>query len=321
MTKKSFIADCEDRADRLISLRLGYSRAQIGQLIKNGFAEVDGKPITKSSQKISLGSQITLNIPPPKEQLKEGSVDFDIEVIFEDEHILVINKPPGLVIHEAPSVKEATLVDWLKSKGYRLSTINGEFRAGIVHRLDKETSGVMVVAKTDIAHKSLTLQLKSRELGRIYTALIDFPLKESVTVDKPIARNPSNRLKMGVVNGGRESKSYFAKLLQSDNQKIELIAAKLHSGRTHQIRVHLAHLNRHILGDRLYGFKGDENIYKRVLLHSSYLHLNHPVSSRGMLFAGGLFDDYKDIIMKNFCKKDVDEKTAYSYINSIFDTF
>jgi len=320
MTKDCFISDCDDRLDKLVSSRLSSSRNQAERLIREGFVSVGGKKVLKCGHKVGVGDEIEIVLI--KEEPQESkAVDFDVSVLYEDEHILVINKHSGLVIHEAPSVKEPTLVDWLLSKGYALSRLNGSFRPGIVHRLDKETSGVMVVAKSDLAHTSLSKQLKNREMGRVYLAIIDMPLKEHTIVDKPIARNPINRLKMGVISGGREAKSRFAKIVTSKNGALELIAAKLHSGRTHQIRVHLAHLNRHIIGDVLYGFKTKSDNFPRVMLHSAYLSLKHPQNGEGMVFAGELFEDFKDILSKNFDLKDVDEKLAYSYIDPIFTTF
>lgn len=321
MTKDCFISDCDDRLDKLLSSKLSSSRNQVERLIREGFVKVGGKKVLKCGHRVCLGDEIEIAVPNEEPQGSKGDVDFDVEVLYEDEHILVINKHSGLVIHEAPSVKEPTLVDWLLSKGYVLSRLNGSFRPGIVHRLDKETSGVMVVAKSDLAHLSLSEQLKSREMGRIYLAIIDMPLKEHTIVDKPIARNPANRLKMGVNTEGREAKSRFAKIATSKSGTLELIAAKLHSGRTHQIRVHLAHLNRHIIGDVLYGFKTKSDNFPRVMLHSAYLSLKHPQNGEGMVFAGELFEDFKDILSKNFDLKDVDEKLAYSYINPIFATF
>ncbi len=177
--------------------------------------------------------------------------------------MMVVNKPSGLVVHPAPSVKGATLVDWLVSKGVSLSNILGKERYGIVHRIDKNTTGALVVAKTNEAHEKLSFQLRNKSMGRYYLAVIDHPLKESCIVEKPIGRSRKNRYKMDVVNGGKDSKSAFYKLIQNDDN-LELIVAKLFTGRTHQIRVHLKSLGRHILGDVLYGFKSKEDTIDRV---------------------------------------------------------
>ena len=255
---KNFIVFEESRLDKFLSEKLEESRNQIEQLIKKEYVKVDGKTITKTGYKLKENQEVFVELPIIKES-KDFEVDFDVEIIYEDDHILVINKPYNLVVHGAPSVKEATLVDWLKSKKISLSTISGEERHGIVHRLDKGTSGVMVVAKTNEAHAGLSKQLEDKTMGRYYLAIIDMPLKDNVVIEKPIGRNPNNRLKMGIVQDGRNAKTAFAKLDLSKNEKYELICCKLFTGRTHQIRVHLNSINRHILGDNLYGFKGELN--------------------------------------------------------------
>ncbi|MCF6206510.1 MAG: RluA family pseudouridine synthase, partial [Sulfurovum sp.] len=210
---------------------------------------------------------------------------------------MVINKPSGLVVHPAPSVKEATLVDWLVQRGVSLSTISGEERHGIVHRIDKETTGALVIAKSNEAHEKLSLQLQDKSMGRYYLALIDHPLKENVVVDKPIGRNPKNRLKMDIVPQGKEAKTAFVKLLETEHGT-ELITAKLFTGRTHQIRVHLNTLGRHILGDDLYGFKSKRDKIPRVYLHAYLLYLTHPITGEEMEFVAPLFDDMRTYMEK-----------------------
>ena len=230
---------------------------------------------------------------------------------------MVINKPAGVVVHPAPSVKGATVVDWLKERGVSLSTISGEERHGIVHRIDKDTTGALVIAKTDEAHKKLSLQLQDKSMGRYYLALIDYPLKESGIIDRPIGRNRNNRLKMDIVSNGKEAKSAFCKLIESD-ENVELIAVKLFTGRTHQIRVHLNSLGRHILGDVLYGFKSKKDTIKRVLLHAYKLYLIHPMTGKNMEFIAPLFPDMKNYLYQKFNKGEIDEKINPNSINSLF---
>ena len=178
----------------------------------------------------------------------------------------------------------------------------------------------MVIAKTNTAHTKLSDQLQDRSMGRYYLALIDLPLKDHTVVEAPIARNPKNRLKMGIVPGGKSAKSAFAKLQLSDNEKTELIAAKLYSGRTHQIRVHLGSLNRHILGDALYGYKGNDSKIDRVFLHAYVLYLIHPASGEKMQFTAKLPHDFLDILNQAFTKDDYHEKITDSAIYHAFDT-
>ena len=299
MESSKFIAKSSGRLDKVLSARLQTSRNQVEKLIKNGFVFVDGKLINKPSFKVAIGSEISYEIVEAKPREYE-ELNISIETLYEDKDILVLNKPAGLVVHPAPSVKEATLVDWLRKQNIRLSTISGEERNGIVHRLDKDTSGAILVAKTNFAHQELSKQLQDRSMGRYYLAVIDYPLKENTIVNKPIARNPKNRLKMAVVEGGRDAKTAFAKIAQS-RKKSELIACKLYSGRTHQIRVHLNSLGRFILGDKLYA-PAKQSCEHRIFLHATLLYFVHPRSGQKVEVKAPLFEDMQEYLVKNFDK-------------------
>ncbi len=294
------------RIDKILAQELNVSRNQVEKLVKDGLVSVNGKTVTKTSFKVAEGDEIVYEFKEA-EKREAVEVDFDVEVLYEDEYLLVVNKPSGLVVHPAPSVKEATLVDWLIQKGISLSTISGEERHGIVHRIDKETTGALVVAKDNKTHEKLSEQLQDKSMGRYYLALIDCPLKDDTVVDKPIGRNPKNRLKMDVVPQGKVAKTAFKKLLTSAYD-VELIAAKLFTGRTHQIRVHLNTLGRHILGDDLYGFKTKRDRIPRVYLHAYLLYLVHPKSGEKMEFEAPLFDDMKTYMTKYFDQGEIDEK-------------
>ena len=210
----NLIAQCSERLDVFLSSQLEISRNQISNLIKSEAVRVDGAAQTKPGYKLSAGELVHIDYPAPApQQTSAERLDFDIEILYEDDDLLVVNKPAGLTVHPAASVKEPTLVDWLKSRGYLLSTLGGELRAGIVHRLDKLTSGALLVAKNNAAHAALSAQLNDKSMGRIYLALIDLPLKEPCVIERPIARNPANRLKMGIVPGGRNAKSAFYEIL------------------------------------------------------------------------------------------------------------
>ena len=308
------------RVDKVLQQHLKTTRNQVEHFIKEGNIKVDGKVIKKCGYKLNGGEKIEYDI---KEAIskKEYEVDFDIEKIYEDDDILIINKPPFLTVHPAPSVKEATLVDWLKQENFSLSTISGEERNGIVHRIDKQTSGALVIAKNNESHLALSKQLEDKSMGRYYLAIIDTPLKDNIIVEKSIARNRKNRLKMAADEKGRVAKSAFLKLITSKNEKTELIAAKLFTGRTHQIRVHLNTLSRHILGDDLYGFKSKEGKIKRVMLHAYILYLIHPKSKKKIYVKAPLIEDFKDILEKNFIMEKVYEKIDTDYIIHSFDTY
>lgn len=312
----SFIATENTRLDKTLAAQLDVSRNQVEKLIKDGLVSVNGKTITKTSFKVEEGDAISYTFKEA-EKREPVAVNFDVEVIYEDDHLMVVNKPSGLVVHPAPSVKEPTLVDWLIHKGISLSTISGEERHGIVHRIDKETTGALVIAKTNEAHEKLSLQLQDKSMGRYYLALIDCPLKEDLIVDKPIGRNPNNRLKMDVVPHGKEAKTAFVKLSQSDHDT-ELISAKLFTGRTHQIRVHLHTLGRHILGDTLYGFKSKRDRIARVYLHAYLLYLKHPYTAEEMQLEAPLYDDMREYLEKYFDPEVIAEKIASSTFGEHF---
>ena len=300
------ITKISGRIDKILAVELDVSRNQVEKLVKDGLVAVNDKVITKTSYKVAVGDVITYTFKEAEKRVAPP-IDFDVEILYEDAYLLVVNKPSGLVVHPAPSVKEPTLVDWLIHKGISLSTISGEERHGIVHRIDKETTGALVVAKDNKVHEMLSEQLQDKSMGRYYLALIDCPLKDDIVVDKPIGRNPNNRLKMDVVPHGKAAKTAFKKLLTSAHG-VELIAAKLFTGRTHQIRVHLNTLGRHILGDDLYGFKSKRDKIARVNLHAYLLYLVHPITGEKMEFTAPLFDDMKAYMTKYFDQDEIDEK-------------
>jgi len=308
------------RLDTVLQEQIGGSRNQIERFIKQGNVKVDDKVVKKCGYKLRGEERVSYDIKEFESKDEEYRVDFDIDILYEDDDLLVINKPPFLTVHPAPSVKEATLVDWLKSKNISLSTISGEERHGIVHRIDKQTSGALVIAKNNKVHLGLSKQLEDKSMGRYYLAIIDMPLKESVVVEKSIARNKKNRLKMGVDERGRKAKSAFVKLLLSKDEKNELILAKLYTGRTHQIRVHLKALSRHILGDDLYGFKSKKDKIKRVMLHAYMIYFTHPVSGEKMLIKAPLFEDFVQVLNERFDKEKIDEKIDTKYILGAVDT-
>lgn len=321
-----FISDLSSRLDMALSQLMQISRSQSTDLIKSNLVKINQKIITKPSYKISIGDEIIINTAIQTEEKKTHyEVNFDIPIIYEDDDILVLNKPPGIIVHGAKSVKEATIVEWLYEKKYTLSTIAGKSRAGIVHRLDKGTSGAIVVAKNNISHTNLSEQLQDKSMGRIYLLISNLPLKESCIIDRPIGRNPSNRLKKIVTknNSGKNAKSAFANLISQDevqnkNTAVNLIIAKLFTGRTHQIRAHLASINRHILGDDLYGFKSQNDKIKRVMLHAYILHLKHPRTGESMSFVAPLYEDFRQILNNRFEQGIIDEKINPDTIFNIF---
>lgn len=314
---------CEnpERLDTFLTTKIGQTRSQIAQLIKQDCVEVGSKKVSRPGVKLKLNQKVKVTFPPAK----VGSaldVDFDVEVLYEDDDVLVINKPSGVTVHPAPSVKEATLVDWLKHKGVRLSTISGEERHGIVHRLDKGTSGTMVVAKNNEAHEFLSAQLQDKSMGRYYIAVVTPPLKDDITViEGNIGRSAHNRLKMasGLAHG-KYAKTMFKQLALSSDARTQLIACKLFTGRTHQIRVHLETINRHILGDHIYGLSPKVEKSERILLHAYLIYFIHPRTKEQMFFQAN-FDRYmKEMIDKKFNLESLNEIMDPKFIINSFTT-
>ena len=305
------------RLDKVLSQSLSQSRSQIAKLIEGGFVEVDGVVVEKSSYKIHEGQKITYSFIEA-EKKEAAPVDFDMKILYEDEELLVLDKPAGVVVHPAPSVKDATVVDWLVAKGISLSTIAGEERYGIVHRIDKVTSGALLVAKNNDTHSRLSLQLQNKSMGRYYLAIIDYPLKDNLTIERSIGRNPSNRLKMAVVPDGRYAKTDFAKIARCASGTTELVAARLHTGRTHQIRVHLSSIGRHILADELYGYRGAINMKDRIFLHAFRLYFTHPASGKRMEIKAPLPEDMNTYLKKNYERSETDEKWIEKRLDDLF---
>lgn len=316
------IASKNERIDIFLANELNETRSKVSSLIKDKNVLVNNKEI-KCSYKLNIGDEIKINYPEIKNTRIKFQVNFDVKIIYEDEHILVVNKPSGVATHGASSLKEASLVEWLLEKNYKLADINGNVRAGIVHRLDKDTSGIMVVAKSNEAYLKLAEQIKNRQIDRIYLAITNLSINTK-SIEKYIKRNDKNRLKMQALSKdecikkygannerwGKWAKTYFLNLFNKEEKN--LIAAKLVSGRTHQIRVHLASINRFILGDTIYS-----KIYaKRLMLHSFLLRFNHPINNNAMCFIAECDDDFKE------CLKDFDDlKLDFDFANNILNTF
>ncbi|WP_104682935.1 RluA family pseudouridine synthase [Helicobacter felis] len=279
------------RLDQLLAQELNISRSQVLGCIKAGLVSMDGKICQKGGVEVKPGSYVCVQEPPAVE-ITPLPTTLNIECLYEDEDLLVINKPPHLAVHPAPSLKEESLVDYLVAKGYQLSNLNGASRCGIVHRLDKDTSGALVIAKNNACHAHLSTQLQSRQMGRYYVALIQGHLREPLFVECHLGRHPKNRLKRAnldllKVKGGKPSKTFFVPLF--DGLKCQLVGARLYSGRTHQVRAHLESLGRPILGDRLYGAK--EGSAERTMLHAYILYLIHPRTGHQHLFKAELLKD------------------------------
>ena len=270
------------RLDRFLALELDqFSRARLQTLIRGGFVTLNGKP-ARPRDLVRTNDIIQLT-EPAVEKIEARPEQIPLEILFEDDDLLVLNKPAGLVIHPGAGNRQHTLVNALLAHCTNLSGIGGEERPGIVHRLDKETSGCLVVAKNDFTHRDLSRQFAARTVTKIYLALVSgIPRRSTGVIEAPITRHPVHRQRMSIASRqGRPAKTEY-RLLRA-GKDVSLIECALHSGRTHQIRVHLHHLGHPVLGDKLYGGKRAGS-FSRQLLHAWKLGFRHPRTGETMVF-------------------------------------
>lgn len=291
------------------------SRARVQNLIDASHVRVNDQICTQASRKLKGGEQIAMHVPAPVAATPKPE-DIPLDITYEDEHLLVINKPAGLVVHPGAGNQDGTLVNALLHHcGTSLSGIGGVMRPGIVHRLDKDTSGLMAVAKNDKAHQGLSDQLQERSLSRTYLTLVtSVPIPPLGAIDKPIGRHTHNRLKMSIqLKTGRASKTHY-KTVRNYNDAVSLVQCKLESGRTHQIRVHMEAIKHYVIGDPFYGAqptlvksllgKGgyeDETIaqildFPRQALHAHEIGFIHPITEERLSFTAEPPQDFQNLI-------------------------
>jgi 23S rRNA pseudouridine1911/1915/1917 synthase len=301
-----------ERLDRWLAAdQDALSRSRIQQLIQDGFVRVNGKVI-KSSFKVSTGDVVDIDMPDP-EPVQIRPEDIPLDIFFEDEHVLVVNKPAGMTVHPATGVLSGTLVNALLFHCDHLSMMNGGQRPGIVHRLDKETTGLMMVAKDDVTHRGLAEQLANRTIVRQYCALAWGLFDEAEgRIEAPIGRHKSDRLRMAVRDDGRFAATQWQVI--KEYEFTTLLTLQLESGRTHQIRVHLAHLQHAIFGDPVYGGRrprilGISPVFRsfaqqllklidRQMLHAQKLGFVHPHSGKEMVFEADLPTDMQAVLAR-----------------------
>ena len=292
----------EMSGERLDSVLAGmmpeYSRSFIQKLFENGSITVGGDPCSEKKRKAAAGDIVEITIPQP-ERLEVEAEDIPLDIVYEDDELLVVDKPAGMVVHPAPGNHSGTLVNALMYHcGDALSSINGVIRPGIVHRIDKDTSGLLMVAKTDRAHNALSAQLAEHSITRRYKAIVYSNIKEDEgTVDKPIGRDPGNRLRNAVVYTNSKNAVTHYRVLERFGG-FTLVEAVLETGRTHQIRVHMAYIRHPLLGDTLYGPAKNRYGAKRQMLHAGVLGFVHPVTGEYMEFNSPLPQDFEDVLAK-----------------------
>ncbi len=287
--------DAKVRLDQFLAKRLPeHSRSRLQQLIRGGFVRLNGGT-SRPRQIVRAGDKIDL-IEPPPEKVDIQPEAIPLDVLFEDDDLIVINKPAGMTVHPGAGQREHTLVNALLSHCAGLSGVGGKERPGIVHRLDKETSGCLVVAKNDMAHRELSKQFAARTVEKIYLALVAGKLRKPAgVIDEKIGRHPVHRKRMQVSgHRGRTARTEYRVIRSSD--AASLIECRLHSGRTHQIRVHLHHLGHPVLGDKVYGPRFAKN-FPRQMLHAWKLGFRHPRTSQWKTFEASLPVDF-DIAVK-----------------------
>jgi 23S rRNA pseudouridine1911/1915/1917 synthase len=294
------------RLDKLLSGREGIvSREMARRLIVNGAVRVNSAPAAPDAR-VRPRDLVEFTVPPP-EPVRLEPVSHPLDILYEDPHLIVLNKPAGLTVHPSPGHRKSTLVHYLLAHCTELSGIGGELRPGIVHRLDKDTSGVLVVAKHDRAHQGLAAQFRAHSIERSYLALaVGSPPRDLGTIDLPVARDTRHRMRHAVRAGGRPAVTHWR--VEHRLGPFTLLRLNLETGRTHQIRVHLAHENWPLLGDPLYGrgrHRGLElppalmarlNGFRRQALHAASLGFSHPLSGARLHFEAPLPEDFAELI-------------------------
>ena len=287
-----------ERLDAFLA-RMGedLSRSAAQKLIEEGLVTLNGKP-GKKNDKLNIGDRVEYHIPEPKE-VDIAPKEMPLDIVYEDEDVVVLNKPKGLVVHPAAGHQDDTLVNGLlHAMAGQLSGINGELRPGIVHRIDKDTSGLLAVAKNDFAHNMLASQLKDHTMARTYEAIVCGTFREdSGTVDAPIGRHPSDRKKMCVIaRNSKEAVTHWEVVRRY--RGYNHIRCRLETGRTHQIRVHMAHIGHPILGDTVYGHKKPELGQDSQCLHAGALCFRHPRDGRPVMVFAPLPEYFTQVLDK-----------------------
>jgi len=288
------------RLDALLAKELDISRSQAQQWLENGLV-MTGEKVLSKKEKLKAGASVVVNIPDPVAYEIEAE-HIPLNIVYEDEHLLVVNKPKGMVVHPAAGHYTGTLVNALMHHcGDSLSGINGVLRPGIVHRIDMDTSGLLMIAKSDAAHQGLAEQIKEHSFTRIYEAMIvGHPKNYSGTINAPIGRHPHNRKKMAVISSNsKEAITHYEVLMRYSGYSH--IRVKLETGRTHQIRVHMAHIGHSVAGDTVYGAEKQPKICQNLngqCLHAKCVGFVHPITGEELYFESELPTYFTDFIQK-----------------------
>ncbi len=282
------------RLDVFLVNNTDISRSRIKKLCDDGFVNVNGKT-EKSNRQLKLNDVVTLTMPDSK-NLDLEPLNIPLDIVYQDDDIAVINKPQGMTVHAGSGTSGDTLVNALLYHLDKLSGINGVIRPGIVHRIDKNTSGLLVVAKNDKAHLSLAKQLEDKTCHRVYVALLEGNVKQDGKIATFIGRSNKDRTKMAVVSDGREAVTNYKVLKQYDGYT--LCEFSLETGRTHQIRVHAKHIGHPVVGDKEYGYKNQKFRLEGQLLHAKKLEFIHPTTNKTVSFSAEIPKHFLDVLKK-----------------------
>ena len=288
-TEMTFTADGR-RLDVLLSEQSGLTRSRVATLMEEGNVTVDGQTVTKAGLKAKTGQTVTLTIPAPKPAVPEAQ-DIPLTILYEDADLAVVVKPCGMVVHPAAGNEDGTLVNALLHHLDSLGGIGGELRPGIVHRLDKDTSGLLLVAKNDASQLALSEQLSARTMEKHYRALVEGNIREdSGRIEAAIARSKKDRKKMAVDEEGREAITEWTVLARG--RGVTLLDVHILTGRTHQIRVHCKHIGHPVCGDPIYGSSRGAKV-PRLMLHAYSLSFSHPTSGERLTFTADLPEEFR----------------------------
>jgi 23S rRNA pseudouridine1911/1915/1917 synthase len=287
-----------ERIDRVVSIIAGVSRSDASRLIASGAVSIDGHPVQAGKQRVTTGQIIVIDTSRlPDVELPRGDPDVLVDVVYADEHLIVVNKHAGIVVHPGPGHAEGTLVNGLLASFPDIETVGEPHRPGIVHRLDVGTSGLMLVARSDRAYAELTSALRHRQITRDYLGMAcGLVADDAGVIEAPVGRDPRDPLKMAVVVSGRPSRTRFHVVERFDHPALTLVRCRLDTGRTHQIRVHLAAVGHPVLGDAAYGGVREGVDLQRPFLHAASLMLSHPATGEDLRFTAEIPPDLASVL-------------------------
>jgi len=291
-----------ERLDRVVAMLDGCSRSVAANLIAAGSVQLDGRVYTQRSVRVAAGQTVTFQQTEAEVVVLDADPAVKFEVVHDDEDVIVVHKPAGLIVHPGAGRPDKTLVNGLLARFPEIADVGQEGRPGIVHRLDGETSGLLVVARTSAAYDALTAAMARHDVDRIYSAIVSGTVADDRgVIDAPIGRSTQRRTRMAVISDGREARTHYeVKARSYDEPAMSYLRCQLETGRTHQIRVHLSAIGYPVLGDPTYGTRESRDGFGRVALHAEQLGFVHPVSGKDLVFTAPIPDDLAELISARF---------------------